>query len=176
MEGVKNFTNIDDKDFVGMYGGETATVKAGKTVAFTEIIANHFAGQLAAKILIGRGKPWTDKGERAKLVNKILDMSGTDVGEDGHVDTIKAMEAIDTPKKESKKGSKGKSADTDEDPEAPEEKEFEDTPEDKGPESPATPDYNAMPYEDLKKIANEKGIDMKKVGRSKAKLVRALSK
>jgi hypothetical protein len=52
---VKNFTNIDDEDFEGMWGGEKYPVKAGETKQFPGFLVDHFAGQLAKKILLRQG-------------------------------------------------------------------------------------------------------------------------
>lgn len=173
MECVKNFTNIDDKTFVGQYGGDKAKIKAGKTVAMTEINANHLAGQLAAKILIKQGKPWTDQKARAILIAKIFGEGGTGIDKDGTVGKLKVEKAIETPKPEAK------TPDVPEDkgPEAPAEEEFPDAPEEEEEEVEELSDeekLKATPFGDLKAMAIQKGIDMKKIGRSKAKLVRAL--
>jgi len=71
-EGVKNFTNIDEEDFEGMYGGEPIILRRGQTKAFTETVAKHLAGQLAEKILVRQKKDsYADPG-KGELINKML--------------------------------------------------------------------------------------------------------
>lgn len=72
MEGVKNFTNIDIEDFEGMYGGEKRLIKKGRTVPLPETLANHFASQLATKILIRKGKDYLGDPERPELIKQIV--------------------------------------------------------------------------------------------------------
>ena len=73
MEGVKNFCNIDNEDFIGMYGGEVIPVKKGKVKPLTETIADHIAGQFASKILMRKeGVNYLDSPERTELLKKIL--------------------------------------------------------------------------------------------------------
>ena len=69
---VKNFTNIDEEDFEGMYGGKTQIIRRGQTKQFSEKIANHFAGQLIYKILVRKGKdPYIDP-EKESLLEEII--------------------------------------------------------------------------------------------------------
>jgi len=72
MENVLNFTNIDNEDFVGKYGGEEIPVREGETKAFTETIANHIADQLATKILIREGKDYLSDPKREVLLKQML--------------------------------------------------------------------------------------------------------
>jgi len=72
LETIKNFTNIDEEDFEGMYGGEVIPLRRGETKAFTGRIAKHLAGQLAYKILLRQKKePHTDSS-RPGLIDKML--------------------------------------------------------------------------------------------------------
>ena len=69
---VLNFTNIDEEDFEGMYGGKTELIRRGQTKAFPAKIAKHFAEQLVYKILVKKGKePYIDP-ERQELIDEIL--------------------------------------------------------------------------------------------------------
>ena len=72
MEGVKNFTNIDNVDFEGVYGGEKRVIKKGKTVPLPETLANHFANQLATKILIREEKDYLSDPKRPVLLRQII--------------------------------------------------------------------------------------------------------
>jgi len=72
MENVLNFTNIDNEDFVGKYGGEEIPVREGETKAFTETIANHIADQLATKILIREGKDYLSDPKREVLLKQMI--------------------------------------------------------------------------------------------------------
>jgi len=72
MENVLNFTNIDNEDFVGKYGGEEIPVRERETKAFTEKIANHIADQLGTKILIREGKDYLSDSKREGLLKQML--------------------------------------------------------------------------------------------------------
>ena len=72
MENVLNFTNIDNEDFVGKYGGEEIPVREGETKAFTETIANHIADQLVTKILIREGKDYLSDPKREVLLKQMI--------------------------------------------------------------------------------------------------------
>ena len=69
---VKNFTNIDEEDFEGMYGGQPISLRRGQTKAFTERIAKHLAGQLVHKILTRKGKDYLLDPEREGLITQML--------------------------------------------------------------------------------------------------------
>ena len=71
-EGVKNFTNIDEEDFEGMYGGEPIVLRRGQTKAFTERIAKHLAGQLVCKILTRQKKNYLLDPGRDELMDRML--------------------------------------------------------------------------------------------------------
>jgi len=47
-----NFTNIDNEDFVGKWGGEEYVIKAGETKPFPAFLVEHFTKHLVNKILI----------------------------------------------------------------------------------------------------------------------------
>jgi len=52
---VVNFTNIDEEDFVGKWGGEEYLIKAGETKAFPAFLVEHFTKHLIDKILLRKG-------------------------------------------------------------------------------------------------------------------------
>ena len=74
MQEIKNFTNIDKEEFVGMYTGEEVVFGVGESKQLTVDIAKHFAGQLATKMLIKKYplKNYLLHSERAGLIAKIL--------------------------------------------------------------------------------------------------------
>lgn len=49
---VKQFKNIDEEEFVGMYGGQEYRLGAGKSIALSEFLAVHLARQLAYKMIM----------------------------------------------------------------------------------------------------------------------------
>ena len=69
---VKNFTNIDEEDFEGMYMAQAISLRRGQTKAFPEECARHLAGQLATKILIRKQKDYLLDPERETLLNEML--------------------------------------------------------------------------------------------------------
>ena len=68
---VRNFTNIDSEDFEGMWGGVAYPVKAGKTTQFPGFMVDHFAGQLAKKILLRQGGNFMDDVKTPRLIAEI---------------------------------------------------------------------------------------------------------
>jgi len=68
---VLNFTNIDDKDFVGMWGGEEYLIKAGETKQFAAFLVEHFCKHLAKKILLRQGKSFDDETLREPLIKQM---------------------------------------------------------------------------------------------------------
>ena len=71
-EDVKNFTNTDEEDFEGMYGGEVILLRRGQTKAYTERKAKHLARQLVYKILLRQKKePYLDTS-RQGLLDRML--------------------------------------------------------------------------------------------------------
>jgi rubrerythrin len=70
---VISFANIDDGDFVGMWGGKTYPVKAREIKMYPKFLADHFAKQLAVKMCIKTGKSWDNESpELAAFIGKIL--------------------------------------------------------------------------------------------------------
>lgn len=69
---IYSFTNIDDKDFVGYWGGKGQRVAAGQTVMVVGYLAEHYAKHLANQILIKKGEDWNDESLRRPLLDKIL--------------------------------------------------------------------------------------------------------
>ena len=69
---IKDLTNIDNQDFVGVYGSkEHSAVKAGDTASFPSFLVDHFAKQLAKKILIKKGEDFSDVGRLEELIKQI---------------------------------------------------------------------------------------------------------
>jgi len=95
MEGVKNFTNIDSSDFEGMYDGDKAFVKKGKTVAFPAGIARHLAGQLATKMLMAMGVDWNKDGRRAGIIAEILGEENEVEKEHGVITPLKPVKTFE---------------------------------------------------------------------------------
>jgi len=130
MEGVKNFTNIDSSDFVGMYDGDKAFVKKGKTVAFPAEIAKHLAGQLATKILMAMGVDWNNDPRRPDIIAEILGEEKVEVEKGGIIKPLKLVKTFEPGEEptEEEITEKGKVPD-----EEPKEEEFEDLKEKKAP-------------------------------------------
>lgn len=67
-----NFTNIDNEDFIGKWGGEEYLIKAGKTKAFPKFLVDHFTKHLVDKILIHKGvNNYQDPTHREPLEKQI---------------------------------------------------------------------------------------------------------
>jgi hypothetical protein len=69
------FTNVDDEDFVGMWGGKEYTIRAGEIQSFYRYMTYHFAKHLIDKILLKEdpeGKKLGDTALREELENKII--------------------------------------------------------------------------------------------------------
>jgi len=172
--GVKNFTNIDNEDFEGMFEGKKAFIKKGKTVAFPVDTAKHLAGQLATKILIKKDVNWNKDPRRAGLIAEIL---GEELLEDTN------QKGIIKPLKPIKNFEPGEEPSEEEAVEEPEEgpkeegefEELEDkeTPEEKSEDEGPKPDYSGKSFDQLKKIAKKQGIEVKGLN-SKDKLIKAL--
>lgn len=69
---IINFTNITDKDWVGMWGGIEYLIKAGETKPFVRFMSEHFAKHLANKILIDKGDDFNDESLRKPLIDKMM--------------------------------------------------------------------------------------------------------
>lgn len=70
---LQNFTNIDDEDFVGKWGGQEYVIKAGETKAFPTFLVKHFTKHLVDKILIKKEvKNYADPTLREPLEKQIL--------------------------------------------------------------------------------------------------------
>src|SRR3990167_4766651 len=69
---VINFTNTDTADFDGQWGGAAETFKPGETKPLPRFKAEHFANQLAQKILLREEKDFGDKGLTQSLIDKML--------------------------------------------------------------------------------------------------------
>jgi hypothetical protein len=69
---VISFTNIDSKDFEGMWGGVITVIKAGETKPFPRFLAYHYAKHLVNKILLSGGNDFGDELKRKPLEEKIL--------------------------------------------------------------------------------------------------------
>jgi hypothetical protein len=70
---VINFTNIDGKDYEGMWGGIPYLIKARETKQFPRYLAEHFAKHLAIKLLLREAKDFgEDNLERIEYVKQIL--------------------------------------------------------------------------------------------------------
>ena len=69
---LQNFTNIDDEDFIGKWGGQEYLIKAGETKAFPSFLVEHFAKHLIDRILIRKGvKNYKDPALREPLLKQI---------------------------------------------------------------------------------------------------------
>jgi len=69
---VINFTNIDNSDFEGMWGGEVTVIRAGETRPFPRFLAYHYAKHLIDKILLRGGGDYGDEVQRKPLEARIL--------------------------------------------------------------------------------------------------------
>ena len=69
---LQNFTNIDNEDFVGKWGGQEYLIKAGETKAFPGFLVNHFTKHLLDKILLKRSaKDFKDPSLREPLEKEL---------------------------------------------------------------------------------------------------------
>jgi hypothetical protein len=69
------FTNIDNEDFVGTWGGVDYTIKAGETKTFFRYLTNHFTKHLINKIALREdpeGVKWGSPDYRKELEDRIL--------------------------------------------------------------------------------------------------------
>jgi len=69
---VVNFTNIDNQDFEGMWGGQIEIIKAGQTRQFPKFLAEHYCKHLVNKMLIRQNQDWSAVNLREELEKKIL--------------------------------------------------------------------------------------------------------
>lgn len=70
---LQNFTNIDNEDFVGKWGGQEYLIKAGETKAFPKFLVKHFTKHLIDKILIRKKvQNYADPTLREPLEKQIL--------------------------------------------------------------------------------------------------------
>ena len=70
---VINFTNIDNEDFIGKWGGEEYLIKAGETKIFPDFLTRHFAKHLVDKMLLKTAsKDYANKEKRAKLEEQMI--------------------------------------------------------------------------------------------------------
>jgi len=69
---VINFTNIDNEDFEGMWGGKITVIKTGETKPFPRFLAYHYCDHLIDKILHRQEVDAGDKSRRDELEQKIL--------------------------------------------------------------------------------------------------------
>lgn len=70
---IRNFTNIDDEDFVGKWGGEEYTIKAGETKPFLSFLCAHFAKHLADRIMLkDSATDYKNAQKREPLIKQML--------------------------------------------------------------------------------------------------------
>lgn len=70
---VINFANITDEKFTGIYGGKYYTFEPHSVTPLSKLLAEHFANQLAVKILMANGKDWgNDSPLKMEKVGEIL--------------------------------------------------------------------------------------------------------
>jgi hypothetical protein len=84
---VINFTNIDDEDFVGVYGGEKKVIKSGQTIPLPKFLAEHYAKHLMDKMILKEGKDYGQAINRDPLMAKIL----------GNISVYSKIEVVLTP-------------------------------------------------------------------------------
>lgn len=63
---VVNFYNIDSVEFRGMWGGEEYVIAPKERKQFVKFLSEHFAKQLAIKILMRNGQEWGDESPTLK--------------------------------------------------------------------------------------------------------------
>jgi len=63
---VVSFTNISDKDFVGMFGGKERKFEAHSVTQLPRFLAKHFAYHLATRTLMASGKEWGNESKELK--------------------------------------------------------------------------------------------------------------
>lgn len=68
---IATFTNTDDDDFEGMWGGKAKEIKSGETIMVPRFLAEHYAKQLADKILLRKDNLGDELG-RKKIYGECL--------------------------------------------------------------------------------------------------------
>jgi hypothetical protein len=105
---VVNFTNIDNQDYDGQWGGEITVIKAGETKQFPKFLAEHYCKHLVNKMIIRGGQDWTNDLLRKPLEERILGNVEVKAEIDerpefikgGPIETPKVEEFEDKPKEE----------------------------------------------------------------------------
>jgi hypothetical protein len=97
---VVNFTNIDNQDYEGLWGGEITIIKAGQTKQFPKFLAEHYCKHLVNKILIRGGQDWSNQIARDPLEKKILGSVSVEVEETETVKVEKEETFVEAPKEE----------------------------------------------------------------------------
>ena len=69
---VINFTNVDNKDYEGMFGGVVTIIKSGETKPFPRFLAYHYAKHLINKMLLAGSGDYGDELKRKALEDRIL--------------------------------------------------------------------------------------------------------
>jgi len=69
---VINFTNVDSRDYEGMFGGEVTIIKSGETKPFPRFLAYHYAKHLINKMLLAGSGDYGDELQRKALEDRIL--------------------------------------------------------------------------------------------------------
>jgi hypothetical protein len=96
---VVNFTNIDNQDYDGQWGGEITVIKAGETKQFPKFLAEHYCKHLVNKMIIRGGQDWTNDLLRKPLEERILGKVEVKAEIDERPEFIKGG-AVETPKVE----------------------------------------------------------------------------
>lgn len=92
---VINFTNVDNQDYEGMFGGEVTIIKAGETKPFPRFLAYHYAKHLIDKILLAGSGDFGDELRRKALEDKILGIVSVPVPTTPSVSTPHIEEKIE---------------------------------------------------------------------------------
>ena len=150
---VINFTNINEEDFEGMWGGVPEIIEVGETKPFPRFLALHYTKHLVNKILIRRGESWTAQSLREPLEKECLGEEATLIENKGTapapVGEKKSEEFDEAPKEE-----------------GADEKATDETKDDK------PVDYNDSTVDELEAEIERRGLD--KVDGKKSDLVAAL--
>jgi hypothetical protein len=89
---VVTFTNISDTLFAGIYGGKETVFTPHSVTQLPRFLANHYAGQLAVKILMGQQKDWgNDSSERTRVIGEILGTKAATVVSDKVNEKVEAV-------------------------------------------------------------------------------------
>lgn len=99
---VVNFTNIDNQDYDGMWGGEITVIKSGQTKQFPKFLAEHYCKHLTNKMLIKGGQDWSNEILRKPLEERIMGAVEVKTESVEAIKEVKEETFVEMPKEEVK--------------------------------------------------------------------------